>query len=297
MEAIRSGGTAETVAFMRALHLLIDDDPKIFEDPLASTFLDSGRAAALQTSPQAYRTPESCAFRAIFVVRQRYAEDQLADAMARGVRQYVILGAGLDSLAYRRRDWQRTLQIYEVDHPAAQQWKQRRLAELGIAVPGNLTFIPLDLETGSLADALAASSLRRDEPIFFSWLGVTQYLSEGAVLETLRSVSSQSDSGSEIVFQTMLPRSSLNARDAAVVAAASQYAARRGEHWRTFFDSHALEARLREMGFNEVLHFGAREASIRYLRGRSDGLWLPNAFDLITARAGLKTGRFERKSG
>src|SRR5215471_15758580 len=297
MEAIRSGGTAETVAFMRALHLLVDDDPKILEDPLASTFLDSGRAAALQTTPQAYRTSESCAFRAIFVVRQRYAEDQLADAMVRGVRQYVILGAGLDSLAYRRRDWQKTLQIYEVDRPEVQQWKRQRLAELGIKVPKNLTFVPLDLETGSLSEALAASPHRRDEPTFYSWLGVTQYLSEGAVFETLRSVSSLSSSGSEIVFQIMLPRSGLNALDAEIATTASQFAARRGEHWRTFLDPLSLESRLREMGFTEVLHFGAGEASIRYLQGRSDGLWLPNAFDLITARTGPDIGRFDRKSG
>ncbi|HTD52420.1 MAG TPA: class I SAM-dependent methyltransferase, partial [Thermoanaerobaculia bacterium] len=98
----RSGGTAETAAFMRALHLLIDGDPKVYEDPLAAVLLGPERAMALETASLMSQTPELTAFRAIFLVRQRFAEEELAKAVARGVRQYVILGAGLDSLPYRR---------------------------------------------------------------------------------------------------------------------------------------------------------------------------------------------------
>src|SRR5262245_57777776 len=144
MEASRPSSTAEAAALMRALHLLVDDDPKIFVDLLAAAFLGPEQAAALKAPPQRFQTPELRSLRAVFVARQHYAEDELAKALARGVSQYVILGAGLDSFAYRRADLQQTVHVYEVDHPASQHWKRQRLAELGIALPANLTFIPID---------------------------------------------------------------------------------------------------------------------------------------------------------
>ena len=138
---------------------------------------------ALETASPMSQTPELTAFRAIFVVRQRFAEEELAKAVARGVRQYVILGAGLDSLAYRRPDLTGMLQIFEVDHPSTQQWKRQRLTERGIAIPDNLTFVPLDFEVQDLAETMASSPFQSAEPAFFSWLGVTQYLSEGRGLQ------------------------------------------------------------------------------------------------------------------
>jgi methyltransferase (TIGR00027 family) len=286
MEASRSGGTAETAAFMRALHLAIDGDPKIYEDPLAAVLIGPERAMALETASLMSQTPELTAFRAIFLVRQRFAEDELAKAVARGVRQYVILGAGLDSLAYRHTDLTGMLRILEVDHASTQQWKRRRLTERGITIPGNLTFVPFDFEVQDLAEAMASSPFRTADPAFFSWLGVTQYLSEDAVFKTLRYVASSTAAGSEIVFQIVLPQSTLSGEDRAVIAAASTHAAQKGEPWRSFLEPEALEARLRAMGFADVHHLTMAEASIRYLEGRTDELWLPNAFELITARVG-----------
>ena len=188
---------------MRALHLLVDDDPKIFEDPLAAAFLSPEQATALKATPQIFQTPEMRSLRAVFVVRQRYAEEELAKAIARGVSQYVILGAGLDSFAYRRADLRQTLHVYEVDHPATQQWKRQRLADLGIALPNNLTFIPIDFEVQTLAAGMAASPFNPHEPAFFSWLGVTQYLTTEAVLSTLHYIASSTAPSSEIVFQIL----------------------------------------------------------------------------------------------
>ena len=188
MEASRSSGTAEGIALMRAVHLSIDGDPKIFADPLAASFLGPELATALKTTPQMFQTPALRSLRAVFVVRHRYAEDELAKALARGVSQYVILGAGLDSFAYRRPDLRQTLHVYEVDHPATQQWKRQRLTDLGIAIPDNLTFIPIDFEVQTLAEGLAASTFRHDEPAFFSWLGVTQYLTANAVFSTFKTL-------------------------------------------------------------------------------------------------------------
>jgi methyltransferase (TIGR00027 family) len=286
MEASRPSGTAEGIAFMRALHLVVDDDPKIFADPLAEAFLSPEQATVLKTTPQAFQTPEMRSLRAVFVVRQRYAEDELAKALARGVSQYVILGAGLDSFAYRRSDLRQTVHVYEVDHPATQQWKRQRLTELCIALPDNLTFIPIDFEVQTLAAGMAASAFKHHEPAFFSWLGVTQYLTTEAVLGTLRYVASSAAPGSEIVFQIIRSPSSLSAEDQAVVTVASQRAAQHGEPWQSFFEPQALESQLRAMGFTQVLHFTAAEATTLYFQGRTDGLRLPNYFELIKARIG-----------
>ena len=271
---------------MRALHLVVDDNPKIFADPLAAAFLSPEQATALKTSRQLLQTPEMRSLRAVFVVRQRYAEDELAKAVARGVSQYVILGAGLDSFAYRRSDLQQTLRIYEVDHPASQRWKRRRLAELGIVLPDNLTFIPIDFEVQTLAAGMAASPFRPDEPAFFSWLGVTQYLTTEAVLGTLQYVASSAAPDSEIVFQILLPPSTLSAEDQAVLTVASQSAAQQGEPFQSFFEPKTLESQLRAMGFTQVLHFTPAEATALYFQGRTNGLRLPNYFELIKATVG-----------
>jgi methyltransferase (TIGR00027 family) len=287
MEASRSGGTAEMIALMRAVHLLVDDAPKIFEDPLAAAFLGPEQATALKTTPQAFQTPALRALRAVFVVRQRYAEDELAKAVARGIRQYVILGAGLDSFAYRRPDLRQTLHVYEVDHPATQQWKRQRLTALGMAIPDNLTFIPLDFEVQTLAEGLAASPFRHDEPAFFSWLGVTQYLSADAVYNTLRDIAVSTAPGSEILVQILLPPSTLSAEDQAVFAVGAQQGTQQGEPFRSVFEPTAFEAQLQAMGFTQVSHFEPAEATTRYLQGRTDGLRLPQAFELITASVGV----------
>ena len=137
-------GTAQRVAMRRAAHQLLDD-PKVFDDPVALRIIDKESASALQADPHQFEaTPLSPYLRAFVAARSRYAEDELALGVQRGVSQYVILGAGLDTFAYRNPYPEGVLRVFEVDHPATQTWKRARLEEMGIALPGDVTFAPVD---------------------------------------------------------------------------------------------------------------------------------------------------------
>ena len=221
-----------------------------------------------------------------FVVRNRYAEDELVRAVAQGVSQYVILGAGLDSFAYRRRDLLQVLDVYEVDHPASQAWKRQRIEELGIKIPRRLHYVPVDFERETLTNGLSAAGINLRAAIFFSWLGVTQYLTSAAVLNTLREVARLAASGSEIVFTFVVPAATLAAKERALVETLAASAASVGEPWLSFFTPEELEVQLNRMGLKEVIHFGPDQAAERYLTGRSDQLGIPGYFRMIDARIG-----------
>src|SRR5262249_10527642 len=221
MEEGRPSATAIGSAMTRAAHLVLDDDPKVLQDHLAlrlsgienETALQE-RLRAMETEIAQRSTPEVAQTlvrynRAVVVMRQRYAEDELDKAVGRGVAQYVSLGAGLDSFAYRRPDLAGSVRVFEVDHPATQQWKRARLQELRLPLPSNLTFIPLNFDQQTLPQGLRAGGHRSELLTFISWLGVTMYLTEEAVFATLRDVASLA-SGSEIVFQYALPESLLD---------------------------------------------------------------------------------------
>jgi methyltransferase (TIGR00027 family) len=246
------------------------------------------RLRAIETEMARRSTPEFAqAFfrynRAGSSMRQRYTEDELGKAVERGVVQYVILGAGLDSFAYRRPDLAGVLQVFEVDHPATQQWKRVRLQELHLTLPKNLTFVPLDFEQQTLADGLRAGGHRSELPTFFSWLGVTMYLTEEAVFETLRYVVSLTP-GSEIVFQYVLPESRVNEEGRRLLAIFKAASAARGEPWLSQFEPTILTARLKELGFTQVWDFGPEEANTRYFAGRTDGLCAAPTHHLMKAR-------------
>ena len=286
MEEGRPSTTAICAAMVRAAHLLWDEDPKIFQDPLALGLSGMESEAALQAALEAIQaelarrsTPEFAQKfygygRAVVAMRQRYTEDELGKAMERGVGQYVILGAGLDSFAYRRPDLAGVLRVFEVDHPATQQWKRARLQALDIALPSNLTFVPLDFEQQTLAEGLRAGGHRPELPTFVSWLGVTMYLTEAAVFETLRYVASLAP-GSEIVFEYGLPESRLDEEDRRLLAVAKAYAAARGEPFLSAFEPTTLAARVKALGFAQVWDLGPEEANAHYFAGRTDGLCIP----------------------
>ena len=145
MEQTQRSRTFGLPAIMRALHQTVDDDPKIFADPIAPRLIqaddDRGWLAPLLDHPFAKQ------WRAGFALRARYAEDCLAEGVRRGVKQYVVLGAGLDTFAYRQPSWGSSVRIYEVDHPITQQWKGDRLREADVAIPSNLVFVPVDDST------------------------------------------------------------------------------------------------------------------------------------------------------
>jgi methyltransferase (TIGR00027 family) len=183
----------------------------------------------------------------------------------------VILGAGLDSFAYRRRDVTNAVRIFEVDYPATQGWKRARLRELSIASPPNLVFVPVDFEAQSLFENLRKSGYRPEAAGFFSWLGVTPYLTPDAIFDTLRTVASMA-SGTEIVFQYLLPPALLDDECRQIRELLANAAAARGEPFLTSFEPGKLAQQVRELGFAEVPDFGPEEANARYFAGRTDGL-------------------------
>lgn len=260
MEEGRPSTMAIAAAMMRAAHLLLDDEPKILQDDFALRLSGFENEAALRAALNTllaeishHSSPELAQAlfrygRTFVVLRNRYAEDELSQAIARGVSQYVILGAGLDSFAYRRPDLESVIQVFEVDHPATQHWKQARLHALTIPLPHNLTFVPLDFEQQTLMDALERSSYQLQEPAFFSWLGVTEFLTEDAVFRTLKEVAALAP-GSEIVFQYSLPEVLMNVEARPIIAEIKATSAARGEPWLSLFEPGSLAARVKAVGF------------------------------------------------
>jgi methyltransferase (TIGR00027 family) len=269
MEQRRRSRTVEIPAIMRALHQTIDDDPKILADPIAPRLIggddDHRWLAPLLDHPFAKQ------WRAGFVLRARYAEDCLAEGVQRGVKQYVILGAGLDTFAYRQPSWGDALRIYEVDDPMTQQWKGDRLKAAAVAIPSNLTYVAIDFESISIPDALESAGLAFDARTLCSWMGVTQYLTPHALEATFRFVLSLPRS-SEIVFSFILPPDAVSGVEAEALAIAAQRAAEVGEPWLTTFHADELRGKLRTMGFTQVVHLTPEEARERYFGNRHDGL-------------------------
>src|SRR5271170_3182658 len=173
MEQSIASRSALRVALRRAAHQ-IHDSPVVFNDPLAVAILGEAYAEELRRTPLRPDRPFSIGLRAFLVARSRYAEDNLSRAVAAGVGQYVLLGAGLDTFAYRNPH--AGLRVFEVDHPATQQWKREQLEAAGIAIPAALTFVPVDFERQTLAEGLGQAGLDLSAAAFFSWLGVTPYL-------------------------------------------------------------------------------------------------------------------------
>src|ERR1700733_14357288 len=195
--------TAQRVALRRAAHQVVDH-PRVFEDPLAIAIAGSD-PEALGTVEQPY----SRSLRAFIAVRSRYAEDHLLAAAARGVPQYVVLGAGLDTFAYRNPFQSAGLRVFEVDHPATQEWKRAQLCAAGIAIPAEMTFAAVDFERQSLEDGLRIARFERQQPAMFSWLGVTPYLSRAAFDGTIQFIAGM-PCGSSVVFDYAVGRSLLS---------------------------------------------------------------------------------------
>jgi len=286
MEEGRPSRTAVVTAMLRAAHYLLDQEPKLLDDPFAHAFAGFSTDEELLNGLNAFVYPDMVRMRTLFALRNRYAEDELVRAIEHGTAQYIMLGAGLDSFAYRRPDLLRTLDVYEVDHPASQAWKRERVKELSIQIPVRLHYVPIDFERETLTAGLAAGGINFKAATFFSWLGVTQYLSPAAVLGTLREIAELAAPGSEIVFQFIVPAETLAGEESALVKALAAGAAAVGEPWLSFFAPEEMEAHLRPMGFGKVRRFGPQQAIERYLLGRPDGLRLPAYFHMIDASVG-----------
>ena len=286
MESRGPSRTAVLTATLRAAHYLFDGAPKILTDPFARDFAGFASDEEVRKALDALALRDLSRLRTAFAVRSRYAEDELSVAIQRGISQYIILGAGLDSFAYRCPDLMRALHVYEVDHPATQSWKRARLRELGIKSPPTLRHVPLDFEQATLISGLAAGGVNRNAKAFFSWLGVTQYLPRDVVLNTLREIASATAPGTELVVQFIVPAATLSPEEGNLVTAAAAAVASMGEPWLSFFNPEDLETNMTEIGFEQIVHFGSEEATERYLIDRSDGLRLPGYFRMIKACVG-----------
>ena len=273
--------TSDIPAIMRSVHQTRDDEPKILVDPIAPMLVDIPSLDTNWLAP-VLGHPFAPQWRAGFLIRNRYAEDCLRDAVARGLTQYVILGAGLDTFSYRQPVWAREIRIFEIDHPATQCFKQERLAKSGIAPPANVRFVPIDFETKSLDEALRSTGFAFDCPAFCSWLGVTQYLTAAAIEATLGFVLLLPRM-SEIVLSFILPEEALTGIEAHAVRTAAEKSSEADEPWLSRFQPADLVSRLSRMGFSRVVHFTPEDAHERYLKGRRDGLAVRRGEQLIRA--------------
>lgn len=276
MKKNQGSRTADGAAALRAVHTLYDAAP-VFSDPQALALTSRG-LRLMVGSRLAYQLlarplyEKFATLRAAVAVRSRYAEDGLQAVMNAGVSQYIIVGAGLDSFALRRPELAGRLQVYEVDHPDTQQNKQRRIAAAGFAVPGNLEFVPVDFERESLAQALARSSFQPGRGSFFSWLGVTHYLTREAFVATLAAIASISAPGSELVFDYSLPVEMLSAEHQARVREVHKYVARRGEPIIGQMAPKEAAQECTKLGMTVLEDLGGEQQKQRYFAGRSDGL-------------------------
>ncbi len=288
MNENQAGVTAMATAFARAYHATYDSD-KIFDDFLAMQFfqaeeraffeknmagllplLDPERAACAPQQSEALAQAMQQLNGPITLGRSRYTEDCLAAAVAQGVRQYVILGAGLDTFAFRWPQWAAPLQVYEVDHPVTQGLKRQRLARLGWETPAHLHFAALDFSNGDLAAALRSCGYDFAAPGFFSWLGVTFYLSKEVVAATLQAVAAVSAPGSTLVFD-YIDGDALHPLKAGRRMRLMQYIVRQsGEPIKTGFAPDELAGLLASHGFRLVQNPGPAEIEALYFSGRSD---------------------------
>ena len=263
--------TAYKVAMMRAAHQILDT-PKVLEDPMALSIIGTQCASAVRSEKRKFKTKLHSYLRAIVVARSRFVEDELSAAIGRGVRQYVILGAGLDTFAYRNPYSTKCLRVFEVDYPATQEWKRRQLNAAEIPIPETLTFVPTDFESQLLADQLRKAGFRTDEPSFFSWLGVTMYLSREAMMATMEYIASSTPSGSAIVFDYVILPSSQNFLRRLVFRLLSNRVSRVGEPWKSFFDPNSLIMDLKAIGFTYAEDICPEEMNALFFNDRSDKL-------------------------
>jgi methyltransferase (TIGR00027 family) len=269
--------TAQRVAMRRATHQVLDA-PRVFDDPLAIAIAGGDS----EPTPDAQQ-PFARSLRAFLAVRSRYAEDQLAAAVERGIRQYVVLGAGLDTFAYRNPFRSAGLHVYEVDHPATQEWKREKLRAADIAIPENMTFAAVDFEREPLEDGLLAAGFDQRQPAFFSWLGVTPYLSRQAFDATIEFIAGM-PSGSGVVFDYAVERSLLSPPQQLALDAMAARVAQAGEPFQLFFHPEVLASDMARARFGNIEDLNAGAINARYFAGRTDGLAVSGGGRLLHAQ-------------
>jgi methyltransferase (TIGR00027 family) len=253
--------TALIPARQRAAHQLLDHG-SILNDPFAMRILRENEKDVLEF---ANAHPLASIGRLFTAARSRIAEDAVSGAVERGIRQIVILGAGLDTFALRSAHGARQIRIFEVDHPATQAWKRQRLAEAQLALPPWLTLVPVDFERDDLAETLAGAGFLQNSPAFFTWLGVVPYLTQDAIGSTLDYIASIRNS--EVVFDYMEPPEAFSEEMRGFVAERTEQLEKIGERWASRFEPDGMAAILRSHGFCDIEDINFQEITSRFGRG------------------------------
>jgi methyltransferase (TIGR00027 family) len=260
------------VALWRALHVEIDSPPHVLEDEVGVKLAapDDGWRSRPDMSP--FPRP----FRASIVARARFVEDLVAGHAARGVRQYVILGAGLDTFAQRQPELASRLLVFEIDRPGPQAWKRQRLLDLNLGIPSYLRLVPVDFEAGDpWWERLAASGFDAGRPAVMAFTGVSMYLTKDAIAATLRQVAALAP-GTTLVMSFMLPIDLADPEMRPGIERAEAGARANGTPFISFFTPTEMLTLARHAGFGEVQHVSAGALAQRYFAGRTDGLRPPN---------------------
>jgi methyltransferase (TIGR00027 family) len=218
------------------------------------------------------------------IIRTRYTEDALAATVACGVRQFVIIGAGMDSFALRRPPFASEVEVFEIDHPATQELKLRRFADRGLGLPRGVHFVAADLAVEGIDDALARSTFDAARPSFFSWLGVTPYLTRAANLKTLRAIASCGTRGSQLVFDFHDQREYDTPPSDEGAARVRAQLARVGEEWRSGFHPSELGGDLRAVGLELIEDLSPDDLRVRYCAGSEDALVPSTSHHIARAR-------------
>jgi methyltransferase (TIGR00027 family) len=273
--------TAIRVALWRAMHVQIDPPPHVIEDEVGLKLAapDEGWRHRPDMDPEGTKL-----FRASIVARARFIEDLVAEQADRGVGQYVILGAGLDTFAQRRREIASRLQVFEIDQPGPQAWKRQRLIELGFGIPAWLRLVPVDFEAGDdWRQSLATAGFDADRPAVVAAAGVSMYLSKDAIADTLRQVATLSQ-GSTLAMTFLLPLELADPEVRPGLERAVQGAKASGTPFINFFTPAEMLELARKAGFRNVRHVPASRLTERYFADRTDGLRPPNnAEELLVA--------------
>ena len=264
--------TAVRVALWRALHVEVDPPPHVLEDEVGLKLAapDDGWRSLPDVS--AFTRP----FRASVVARARFIEDLVAELTARGVGQYVILGAGLDTFAQRRPELASRLRMFEVDRPGPQAWKRQRLTDLGFGIPSYLRLVPVDFEAGEMWwERVAEAGFDANRPAVIASTGVSMYLTKDAIAATLRQVAALAPV-STLAMSFMLPIELVDPEVRPGIERAAEGARANGTPFISSFTPTEMLALAREAGFRDVQHVSAAALAQRYFAGRTDGLRPPN---------------------
>jgi methyltransferase (TIGR00027 family) len=267
------------VALWRAMHVQVDPPPHVLEDEIGLRLAapDDGWRRRPDMDPHA-----TSRFRASIVARARYLEDLVVEQVGHGVRQYVILGAGLDTFAQRRPEIASRLRVFEVDPPGPQAWKRQRLIELGFGIPEWLRFVPVDFEAGGTwLERLAAAGFDARQPAVVSSTGVSLYLTKDAIAVTLRQIAALA-LGTTFAMTYILPLELADPEERPGYEAAERGARAAGTPFLSFFTPPEMLALAREAGFREVRRVSAADLTQRYFAKRSDGL-RPGSEELLVA--------------